>query len=100
MIFHKQIISSAMGRTPMTRWLMGVLLAVVAISDPAFAQDKLRVSIWGGRWRDAMNEMVSKKFTEQTGVQVEYVTGGNADRLAKAKLNSSSAESDVTFTTS
>src|SRR6202035_5426631 len=36
----------------------------------------------------------------ETGVPVEYITGGTIDRLNKEKLAKGSPESDITFTTS
>ena len=79
-----------------------VLLAlfILAIAVPAKAQDKLVVSIWGGSWRDLVAETVAKKFTKDTGVAVEFITGGTIDRLNKAKLAKGNPESDITFTTS
>src|SRR5882757_3081603 len=79
-----------------------ILLAlfILAIAVPAKAQDKLVVSIWGGSWRDLVAETVAKKFTKDTGVPVEFITGGTIDRLNKAKLAKGEPESDVTFTTS
>ena len=79
-----------------------VLLAlfILAIAVPAKAQDKLVVSIWGGSWRDLVAETVAKKFTKDTGVSVEFITGGTIDRLNKAKLAKGNPESDITFTTS
>ena len=82
----------------MKRWLLA--LAVLAITVPAQAQDKLVVSIWGGSWRDLVAETVAKKFTAETGVPVEFITGGTIDRLNKAKLAKGAPESDLTFTTS
>ena len=76
-----------------------VLLAVMNAA-PAYAQEKLVVSIWGGSWRDLVAETVAKKFTERTGARVEFVTGGTMDRLNKEKLAKGSPESDITFTTS
>ncbi|MCS0504885.1 ABC transporter substrate-binding protein [Ancylobacter mangrovi] len=67
---------------------------------PASAQEKLKVSIWGGSWRDAIADTVGKKFTAQTGAEVEFVTGGTNDRLTKAKLAGDAPETDVVFTTS
>jgi putative spermidine/putrescine transport system substrate-binding protein len=77
-------------------------LFALAIVVPAQAQekDKLVVSIWGGSWRDLVAETVAKKFTQQTGVPVEFVTGGTIDRLNKEKLAKGNPESDITFTTS
>ncbi|HXW26330.1 MAG TPA: polyamine ABC transporter substrate-binding protein, partial [Xanthobacteraceae bacterium] len=64
------------------------------------AQDKLVVSVWGGSWRDTVDAVIAKKFTAQTGVPVEYVTGGTIDRLNKERLAKGNPESDITFTTS
>jgi putative spermidine/putrescine transport system substrate-binding protein len=66
----------------------------------AAAQDKLVVSIWGGSWRDMVDNIIGKKFTAETGVPVEYITGGTIDRLNKEKLAKGNPESDITFTTS
>lgn len=79
--------------------LWSVLIAVL-IALPARAQDKLVVSIWGGSWRDLVAETVARKFTAETGVPVEFITGGTIDRLNKEKLAKGNPESDVTFTTS
>jgi len=75
-------------------------LFALAIAVPAHAQDKLVVSIWGGSWRDLVADTVAKKFTQETGVPVEFITGGTIDRLNKAKLAKANPESDITFTTS
>lgn len=82
----------------MKRWLLA--FAVLAFAVPAQAQDKLVVSIWGGSWRDLVADTVAKKFTAETGVPVEFITGGTIDRLNKAKLSKDNPESDLTFTTS
>jgi len=73
---------------------------LLLLSFPAAAQDKLVVSIWGGSWRDLVAETVAKKFTQETGVSVEFITGGTIDRLNKAKLAKGNPESDLNFTTS
>jgi len=75
-------------------------LALLLAPIPATAQDKLVVSVWGGSWRDMVDNLVGKKFTAATGVPVEYITGGTIDRLNKEKLAKGNPESDVTFTTS
>jgi putative spermidine/putrescine transport system substrate-binding protein len=79
-------------------------LIAIAIAVPALAQEKLQdklvVSIWGGSWRDLVAETVARKFTRETGVPVEFVTGGTIDRLNKEKLAKGNPESDITFTTS
>ena len=58
-------------------------LALLLTPIPATAQDKLVVSIWGGSWRDMAANIIGKKFTAETGVPVEYITGGTIDRLNK-----------------
>src|SRR5215471_11925428 len=79
-----------------------LLLALFALAFvvPAQAQDKLVVSIWGGSWRDLVADTVARKFTKETGVPVEFITGGTIDRLNKEKLAKGNPESDITFTTS
>jgi putative spermidine/putrescine transport system substrate-binding protein len=85
----------------MKRFLMAIGVAAVALTAaPAFAQEKLVVSIWGGSWRDLVAQTAAKKFTAETGAQVEFITGGTIDRLNKAKLAKGNPESDITFTTS
>ena len=80
--------------------LLVALLAIALLPLPASAQEKLVVSIWGGSWRDLVAETAAKKFKQQTGADVEFITGGTIDRLNKAKLAKGSPESDITFTTS
>jgi putative spermidine/putrescine transport system substrate-binding protein len=84
------------------RRLSAIVFAVglVLLSLPAAAQDKLVVSIWGGSWRDLVAETVAKRFTQETGVAVEFITGGTIDRLNKAKLAKGNPENDINFTTS
>lgn len=84
----------------MKRLLVLIALFGMALASPARAQDKLVVSMWGGSWRDLVAETAAKKFTQDTGVAVEFITGGTIDRLNKAKLAKGSPESDITFTTS
>ena len=79
--------------------IIGVL-AVLLAPMPATAQEKLVVSVWGGSWRDMVDNFIGKKFTATTGVPVEYITGGTIDRLNKEKLAKGNPESDITFTTS
>ena len=74
--------------------------AIALTALPAAAQDKLVVSIWGGSWRDMVADTAAKKFTADTGVAVEFITGGTIDRLNKAKLAKGNPESDINFTTS
>lgn len=84
----------------MIRKLLTLCALTAAIGGtPAWAQDALVVSTWGGSFRDLIDENIGKEFTRQTGVPVKYVTGGTIDRLNKAKL-AAKPESDITFTTS
>ena len=80
--------------------LAALLLAALLLPSPAVAQDKLVVSIWGGSWRDMVANIIGKRFTAETGVPVEYITGGTIDRLNKERLAKGNPESDITFTTS
>ena len=75
-------------------------LALLLAPMQASAQDKLVVSVWGGSWRDMVDNLIGKKFTAATGVPVEYITGGTIDRLNKEKLAKGNPESDIAFTTS
>src|SRR5262244_935621 len=86
----------SMKRICMVMGALALLLAPVQ----AIAQNKLVVSVWGGSWRDMVAEIIGKKFTAETGVPVEYITGGTIDRLNKEKLAKGNPESDITFTTS
>lgn len=74
-------------------------LAGAVLASSAWAQEPLVVSTWGGSFRDLIDENIGQEFTRQTGVPVQYITGGTIDRLNKAKL-ASTPESDITFTTS
>ena len=79
--------------------ILAVVLALALQALPAAGQDKLVVSIWGGSWRDLVADTAAKKFTQETGVAVDFITGGTIDRLNKAKLAKGSPESDLNFTT-
>jgi putative spermidine/putrescine transport system substrate-binding protein len=70
---------------------------VLAASE---TNQKLVVSVWGGSWQEMIRDIVAKKFTAETGAEVEFITGGTIDRLNKAKLSQGLPESDITFTTS
>jgi putative spermidine/putrescine transport system substrate-binding protein len=80
--------------------LTALVISIFAPALEAVAQDKLVVSVWGGSWRDLVANIIAKKFTAETGVPVEYITGGTIDRLNKEKLAKGNPESDITFTTS
>ncbi len=79
-----------------------LLLSAAALSllAPAAFAETLVVSSWGGSFRDLIDQTIARKFTEETGVEVEFITGGTIDRLNQAMLNKDAPESDVTFTTS
>jgi putative spermidine/putrescine transport system substrate-binding protein len=93
--------SSKSERWDMKRICM-IIAALALFLAPmrAMAQDKLVISVWGGSWRDMVDNLIGKKFTAATGVPVEYITGGTIDRLNKEKLAKGNPESDITFTTS
>lgn len=74
--------------------------AAIGLLAPAAHAETLVVSSWGGSFRDLIAETIAKKFTEETGVEVEFITGGTIDRLNQANLSRDTPESDVTFTTS
>jgi len=76
------------------------LATAVSLLAPAAYAETLIVSSWGGSWRDMIQETIARKFTEETGVEVEFITGGTIDRLNQAQFNKDTPESDVTFTTS
>lgn len=82
--------------------MKNLLMTATALSllAPAASAETLVVSSWGGSWRDMIEETIARKFTEETGVEVEFVTGGTIDRLNQAQFNRDTPESDVTFTTS
>lgn len=74
--------------------------SVIGLLAPAAHAETLVVSSWGGSFRDLIAETIAKKFTAETGVEVEFITGGTIDRLNQANLSRDTPESDVTFTTS
>lgn len=79
-----------------------LLLTATALSllAPVASAETLVVSSWGGSWRDMIDQTIAKRFTKETGVQVEFITGGTIDRLNQAQFNRDTPESDITFTTS
>ncbi|MGI3901423.1 MAG: ABC transporter substrate-binding protein [Janthinobacterium lividum] len=74
-------------------------VALLSVTTPATAAEKLVISTWGGSFRDLIEENIAAKFKAETGADVEYITGGTIDRLNKAKLAKDNPESDITFTT-
>jgi putative spermidine/putrescine transport system substrate-binding protein len=84
----------------MRRLIAFAALLTTIWAAPTWAAEKLIISSWGGSWKDLIADTAAKKFTADTGVEVEFVTGGTIDRLNKAKLAKDDPESDITFTTS
>ena len=80
-------------------WIGIGAMALASFATQSFAQEKLIVSTWGGNWKDG-TAIIAKEFTKRTGMEVEFITGGTLDRLAKAKVAKGNPESDVTYTTS
>lgn len=89
-----------MKRRHLTTTLPAALLAAGLFAETVQAQDALVVSSWGGSWRDMIAETIAARFTEETGVPVEFITGGTIDRLNAATLAAGNPEADITFTTS
>ncbi len=84
-----------------TIWFAFALaLGVAFAGQPATAAEKLIISAWGGSWKEMVAKSAAAKFTAETGVEVEIVSGGTIDRLNKAKLAKGDPESDLTLTTS
>jgi putative spermidine/putrescine transport system substrate-binding protein len=82
------------------RRLVALVVALTTVwAAPTSAAEKLIISSWGGSWKDLITETAGKKFTAETGIEVEFITGGTIDRLNKAKLAKGDPESDITFTT-
>ena len=79
-------------------WIGIGVIALASFATQSVAQDKLIVSTWGGNWKDG-TAIIAKEFTKRTGMEVEFITGGTLDRLAKAKVAKGNPESDVTYTT-
>jgi putative spermidine/putrescine transport system substrate-binding protein len=91
----------------MRSWSIGKLVVVVTAMVAGLAplaasaqQQPLRISVWGGSWRDFVADIIGKRFTAETGVPVEYVTGGTIDRLTRAQQSKDKPETDIVFTTS
>ncbi|GAA4127461.1 ABC transporter substrate-binding protein [Aminobacter aganoensis] len=80
-------------------WIGIGAVALASLATQSIAQEKLVVSTWGGNWKDG-TAIIAKEFTKRTGMEVEFITGGTLDRLAKAKVAKGNPESDVTYTTS
>lgn len=84
-------------------WRFSLILAAallgVALGAPAWAAEPLIVSTWGGNWKDTIERVIAKPFTQKTGIPVEFEVGGTIDRLSKARVAKAQPLVDVTFTT-
>lgn len=81
------------------RALVAALVAALLVAGPARAAEPLVVSTWGGSWKDTIERVVAKAYTEKTGIPVEFEVGGTIDRLAKARVNKARPQVHVTLTT-
>jgi putative spermidine/putrescine transport system substrate-binding protein len=60
----------------------------------------LVVSTWGGNWKDTVERVIARPFTQKTGIPVEFEVGGTLDRLTKARVAKAQPLVDITLTTS
>jgi putative spermidine/putrescine transport system substrate-binding protein len=79
--------------------LAGALL-LAALALPAGAAEPLVVSTWGGNWKDTVERVIARPFTQKTGIPVEFEVGGTLDRLTKARVAKAQPLVDITLTTS
>jgi putative spermidine/putrescine transport system substrate-binding protein len=80
--------------------LVGALLAAALPAGRSAAAEPLVISIWGGNWKDTIEQVVARPFTATTGIPVEFEVGGTLDRLAKARVSKGHPLVDLNFTTS
>jgi len=81
-----------------SRFVLGLFL-LLAWPAAARAVEPLVVSTWGGNWKDTVERVIARPFTQKTGIPVEFEVGGTLDRLSKARVAKGSPLVDVTFTT-
>jgi putative spermidine/putrescine transport system substrate-binding protein len=84
-------------------WLLVLVAALLAAALPAgrsAAAEPLVISIWGGNWKDTIEQVVARPFTATNGIPVEFEVGGTLDRLAKARVSKGHPLVDLNFTTS
>src|SRR2546430_550284 len=63
----KRIVEQSRKVRTMKRICMTItVLALLLVPMQATAQDKLVVSVWGGSWRDMVDNLIGKKFTAAT----------------------------------
>src|SRR6266702_4146858 len=63
-----------MVRRSVVTWLTVSILLITPVAS--FAQGPLVVSVWGGNWKDTVEQIVAKPFTAKTGIPVEFEVGG------------------------
>ena len=82
--------------------VLAVLVAGMLAGSTATsrAADPLVVSIWGGHWKEAVEQAIGIPFTKATGIPVEYDVGETNQRLAQARATRGNPQADVSFTTS
>lgn len=78
---------------------LAAALLLVGLSASVWAAEPLVVSTWGGNWKDVVERVIAKPFTQKTGIPVEFEVGGTIDRLSKARVTKDKPLVDVTFTT-
>ncbi len=80
--------------------MLAAALLLAALAPPAGAAEPLVVSTWGGNWKDTVERVIARPFTQKTGIPVEFEVGGTLDRLAKARVTKAQPLVDITLTTS
>lgn len=84
-------------------WRYGLMLAVAlllgVLASASWAAEPLVVSTWGGNWKDTIERVIAKPFTQKTGIPVEFEVGGTIDRLSKSRVSKDKPLVDLTFTT-
>ena len=73
------------GNVMRTIWFACALaFAAIFAGQPAAASEKLVISAWGGSWKEMVAKSAAAKFTAETGIEVEIVSGGTIDRLTES----------------
>src|SRR5438128_11206786 len=69
----KRIVEQSRQVRTMKRICMTItVLALLLVRVPATAEDTLVASVWGGCWRDMVDNLIGKKFTAATCLPVDY----------------------------
>jgi putative spermidine/putrescine transport system substrate-binding protein len=70
--------------------LVSLIVISIFFIGSAMAADKpytgktLKISLWGGKWRDAAHKFKGSVIEQKTGAKVEYVVGNAKDNIPKA----------------